>query len=502
MRILESIGARLVLTAALALGLAGTADAGITRTWISTTSIGVNGFGHDVALSPANDAVYVAGQRQGQFYAGKFSVADGSVIVEYSTTTGYALGVGVGLSGQVGVIGGVLLNSTTVYEIAVLDPTQLQPVAGWPVYTTGYYDLGAVSTTPFRASAGFDTSGNLFVGFNASSTTAVIRKYSGAGVQIGVDVTISSDPYIYFEQLVVDTTTVPNKVYTIVEGPAQIQINAFNNDLTVFAGPLFKPWIGTDVGRRQSITVGANQVIAGGQQYDNVSNPGNPYHTWAQQLTRTLTNVRQLSYQFATTDGGNSIFGLAQRPPGCGAFYSVGDSTGIWVGLYDGALNYTNVRYYDKNTALRGNAIVATASRDIYVVGGTKTGLLYVERFDDSSCATSVPPPPQPCTVMPSAFPNPFKIGKDKVKIQYDLLPGVVNAATAPLVTMEIYGPDGTLVRSMTNLPRLRFNTVVWDGRDNQSALVRPGNYDATLEITTNPQPGPICRSLIRMGAR
>jgi hypothetical protein len=291
-------------------------------------------------------------------------------------------------------------------------------------------------------------------------------------------------------------------VYTIVENPGQVQINAYNNDLTAFAGPLFKPWIGTDVGRRQSITVGPNQVIAGGQQYDNVSNPGNPYHTWAQQLTRSLTNVRQLTYQFANTDGGNSNFGMAQRPPNCGAFYTVGDSTGIWVGLYDGALNYTNVRYYDTNTAFRGNAIVSDASREVYITGRTKAGFLFVERLDDSSCSSSVPPPPQPCTVTPSAFPNPFKTGKDQVKIQYDLLPGVVNAATPPLVTLEIYGPDGSLVRALTNLPRGRNNTVYWDGKNNQSALVGAGNYDATLEITTNPPLGPVCRSLIRMGAR
>ncbi|MEK7234068.1 MAG: hypothetical protein AAB268_09650 [Elusimicrobiota bacterium] len=524
MRPFKSIRARLVLAAALTLGLARIAEAAIIRTWISTASLSVAGFGHDVALSPANDAVYVAGQRQGQFYVGKYSVADGSVMVEYSTTTGYALGVGVGALGQVGVIGGILLSSWTyvvaadtttmtssytvtrsslAYAISILDPAQLKPIAGWPVYTTGYYDLDSVSTTNFRASAAFDATGNLFVGFNASSTTAVIRKYSGSGAQIGADVTISSSPYIYFEQLAVDTTTIPSKIYSIVEAPRQIQINAYNNDLSAFAGPLFKPWSGTDVGRRQSITVGANRVITGGQKYDNVTNPINPYYTWAQQIDRNLaTNSSQMSYQFATAVGGNSSFGLAQRPPGCGAYYSVGDSTGVWVGLFDGALNYTNVRYYDVATALRGNAIVAAASREVYVTGRTKAGFLFVSRFDDNSCGYSAPPPPQPCTVTPSAFPNPFKLGRDSVKIQYDLLPGVVNAAVPPDVTLSIYGPDGALVKTMTNLPRARFNTVWWDGRNNQSALVRAGNYDATLKISVNPQPGPVCRSLIRMGAR
>lgn len=524
MRTMEALRSRLIPAAALALALAGAADAGITRTWISTTSIGVAGAGNDVALSPANDAVYAAGQRAGRFYVGKYSVADGSVQVEFSTTPGYALGVGVGPAGQVGVIGGVFLGSwtyvvpadtttlissytvtqsSTAYAISILDPTQLQPVStNWPVYTTGCYDAGAASTTPFRASAVIDANGNLFVGFNASSTTAVIRKYSALGAQVGTDVTISSDPYVYFEQLAIDTTTTPNKLYSIVEEPAQIRINAYNNDLSAFAGPVLRPWVGTDNSRRQSITVGQNQVIAGGQKYDNVSNQGNPYHTWAQQLTRSLTNVRQLSYQFAASNGGNSTFGLAQRPWNCGAFYSVGDSTGIWVGLYDGALNYTNVRYYDAATAFRGSAIAATASKAIYIAGQTKGGNLYVERLDDNSCGAPVPPPPQPCNVTPSAFPNPFKIGKDKVRIQYDLLPGVVNASVLPVVTLDIYGPNGSLVKTLTNQGRARFNTIVWDGRDNQSALVSPGNYDAILKITTNPPEGPVCRSLIRMGAR
>lgn len=491
------------LLAALLLPFAAAARAAITRTWISTTSIGVSGVGQDVALSPAADAVYSAGVRNGNFYVGKFAVSDGSVLVEYSTGPGYALGVGVGPSGQVATIGGVLTNGATLYQIALLDPNQLQPVnAGWPVYTTGYYDLGAVSTTNYRASAVVDAGGNVFVGFNSSSFTATIRKYNSSGVQVGSDVTISSTPYIYFEQLAIDTTTSPNKIYAVLEEPSQVQFQAFNNDLTSFAGPVNKPWIGTDVGRRQSITVGPNQVIVGGQQYDPISNPGNPYHTWAQELTRTLTNQGQLSYQFFNATGGNSSFGLAQRQPNCGAYYSVGDSTGVWVGLYDSALNFTNVRYYDTATAVRGNAIVADSSREVYVTGTTKAGFLFVSRLDDSSCATAVPPPPQPCTVTPSAFPNPFKAGKDQVKIQYDLLPGVVNAATPPQITMEVYGPDGSLVRSFTNLPRARFNTFYWDGKNNQSAVVTPGNYDATLEITTNPPNGPVCRSLIRMGAR
>ncbi|HEX7078744.1 MAG TPA: hypothetical protein VF363_09995 [Candidatus Eisenbacteria bacterium] len=130
-------------------------------------------------------------------------------------------------------------------------------------------------------------------------------------------------------------------------------------------------------------------------------------------------------------------------------------------------------------TAIRSVALRVAQGGDVRVrddVSGTDAGIVAAGGLPFAAITS----PTVTFFSKPHGYPNPFRAGREAVRISYLL------AADAP-VTLTIYTLLGDVVRALSLAPGAAggargLNEVSWDGRNGSGDLVRPGVYVARIE--------------------